>query len=117
MEQVIIIVHVLAALAIIGLILVQQGKGAEAGASFGGGAAQTVFGSKGTGNFFSRATAIFSLVFFITSFGLAIVAKNKAEVQANVGIPAVVEQQSSDLDAEVPVVNEAPSDVPEVPEQ
>ncbi|MDN3640894.1 preprotein translocase subunit SecG [Simiduia curdlanivorans] len=117
MEQLIIIVHVLAALAIIGLILLQQGKGAEAGASFGGGAAQTVFGSKGTGNFFSRATGIFSLIFFVTSFGLAIVAKNKAEVQANVGIPAVVEQVSPDLGAEVPVVDDAPSDVPEVPEQ
>jgi preprotein translocase subunit SecG len=116
MEQFIIIVHVLAALAIIGLILLQQGKGAEAGASFGGGASQTVFGSSGGGNFFSRATAIFSLIFFITSFGLAIVAKNKAAVQANVGIPALVEQ-SAPADVEVPVVEEQGSDVPEVPEQ
>lgn len=125
MEQLIIVVHVVAALAIIGLILLQQGKGAEAGASFGGGASQTVFGSQGGGNFFTRTTAIFSLIFFITSFGLAIVAKNRAEVQANAGIPAVVEQtldaQADEVpaldaqnDADVPVVDEPQ---PEPPEQ
>lgn len=125
MEQLIIVVHVVAALAIIGLILLQQGKGAEAGASFGGGASQTVFGSQGGGNFFTRTTAIFSLIFFITSFGLAIVAKNRAEVQANAGIPAVVEQtldaQADEVpaldaqnDADVPVVEESQ---PETPEQ
>lgn len=125
MEQLIIVVHVVAALAIIGLILLQQGKGAEAGASFGGGASQTVFGSQGGGNFFTRTTAIFSLIFFITSFGLAIVAKNRAEVQANAGIPAVVEQPlnasaeevpalDAQNDAEVPVPDEAE---PETPQQ
>lgn len=118
MEQIIIIVHVLAALAIIGLILLQQGKGAEAGASFGGGASQTVFGSKGSGNFFSRATSIFALIFFVTSFGLAIVAKNKAGVQANVGIPTLVEQAVPAQDPEVPVIeDDAGSDVPDVPQQ
>ena len=116
MEQLIIIEHVQAALAIIGLILLQQGKGAEAGASFGGGASQTVFGSSGGGNFFSRATAIFSLIFFITSFGLALVAKDKAAVQANVGIPALVEQ-AAPADAEVPVVEENDAGVPEAPEE
>ena len=99
----------LVAAAIIALILLQQGKGAEAGASFGAGASQTVFGSQGGGNFFTRATAIFAAIFFITSFGLAIAAKNKAAVDADAGIPAVIEQS-----AEMPVVNDVDSDVPQV---
>src|SRR5690625_219586 len=75
MQNIILLVHVLTALAIIGLILLQQGKGAVAGASFGGGASQTVFGSQGSSGFFTRATAILAVVFFATSFGLAIIAK------------------------------------------
>lgn len=79
MENIIFIVHLLVALAIIGLILMQQGKGAEMGASFGAGASQTLFGSGGSGNFFSRMTALLVAVFFITSFALAIIAKKQAD--------------------------------------
>ncbi|TPE55004.1 preprotein translocase subunit SecG [Maribrevibacterium harenarium] len=79
MEALILIFHVLAAIAIIALVLVQQGKGADAGASFGGGASQTVFGSQGGSSFFGRLTAIFALVFFATSFGLAFYASEKAK--------------------------------------
>ena len=75
MEALVLVVHVLAAVAIIGLVLIQQGKGADAGASFGGGASQTVFGSQGGGSFFGKLTAVFALVFFITSFGLAFFCK------------------------------------------
>src|SRR5690625_7970332 len=77
MQNIILLVHVLTALAIIGLILLQQGKGAVAGASFGGGASQTVFGSQGSSGFFTRATDILAVVFFATSFGLAIIAKQE----------------------------------------
>ena len=80
MEKIILIVHLLTALAIIGMILLQQGKGAEAGASFGSGASQTVLGSAGGWNFFSKATGILATVFFVTSFGLAVIAKNTAKV-------------------------------------
>src|SRR5690625_165718 len=80
MQNIILLVHVLTALAIIGLILLQQGKGAVAGASFGGGASQTVFGSQGSSGFFTRATAILAVVFFATSFGLAIIAKQEVRV-------------------------------------
>ena len=76
MEALVLVVHVLAAVAIIGLVLIQQGKGADAGASFGGGASQTVFGSQGGGSFFGKLTAVFALVFFITSFGLAFFASS-----------------------------------------
>ncbi len=66
MEQVVLIIHIMVAIGLIGLILVQHGKGAEAGASFGSGASQTVFGSQGSGNFLTRLTAILVTVFFIT---------------------------------------------------
>ena len=59
------------ALAIIGLIMLQQGKGADVGASFGAGASQTLFGSDGSGNVIAKATAWLSAIFFATSFGLA----------------------------------------------
>lgn len=99
MDKIILIVHMLTALGIIGLILLQQGKGAEAGASFGGGASQTVFGSSGGGNFFTRATAILATVFFVTSFGLAIVAKQNAGVSVDEGIPTLQVEPESDIPA------------------
>jgi len=109
MEQLVLVVHVLVAIGIISLILLQQGKGAEAGASFGAGASQTVFGSQGGGNFFTRATAVMATIFFVTSFGLAVIAKDKAAVGADAGIPSVVEQS-----AELPVAEEGDSEVPVV---
>ncbi len=90
METIILIVHVLAAAAVIGLILLQQGKGAEAGASFGSGASQTVFGSEGTGSFMSRTTAVFAVIFFVTSFSLAMVARQTADSVSDAGVPAVI---------------------------
>ncbi|EIK44048.1 preprotein translocase, SecG subunit [Cellvibrio sp. BR] len=119
MEKLVLIIHSLAAIAIIGLILLQQGKGAAAGASFGAGASQTVFGSEGSGNFFTRATAIIATIFFCTSFGLAVIAKNQSQVATQgLVVPATVQQQhipaASDVPAsEIPVAP-APSDVPAV---
>jgi len=80
MEQYILFFHFLIAVALIGLILIQQGKVAEAGASFGSGASQTVFGSGGSWNFFSKMTAILATVFFVTSVSLALIAKNKVVI-------------------------------------
>lgn len=71
MSSVILIVHVLVALALIGLVLLQHGKGADAGAAFGSGASATVFGSRGSGSFMTRLTAALATVFFITSLTLA----------------------------------------------
>jgi preprotein translocase subunit SecG len=126
MEKMILVIHVLTALSIIGLILVQQGKGAEAGASFGAGASQTVFGGEGSGNFFTRATAVLATLFFITSFGLAVVAKNNSELSGIEGmpdmnfvqeIPAAIETSAAEGD--VPIadnsrVDDSPSDIPPV---
>tara|TARA_B110000495_G_C22560423_1_gene338208 strand:- start:49 stop:435 length:387 start_codon:yes stop_codon:yes gene_type:complete len=80
MESIIIIVHVVAAIAITALVLIQQGKGAEMGASFGSGASQTLFGSSGSGNVLTRSTTIFAIVFFITSLSLAVIARQSADL-------------------------------------
>lgn len=95
METLVVVVHVVIAVALVGLILIQQGKGADAGAAFGGGASQTVFGSQGSGSFLTRVTSILALVFFITSFSLAIFAKQRAEVAGEAGIPTVEQVDES----------------------
>lgn len=113
MEKLVLIIHSLAALAIIALILLQQGKGAAAGASFGGGASQTVFGSEGSGNFFTRATAIIATIFFCTSFGLAVIAKNNSQIATKgLVVPSSALQQEVPVASDVPAPVTAPSDVP-----
>lgn len=79
MESIILVLHVLVAVAIVGLILLQQGKGAEMGASFGAGASQTVFGAAGSAGFLTKATAVLAAVFFATSLGLAVYAKKNSQ--------------------------------------
>ena len=80
MESIMIFVHVIAAIAITGLVLIQQGKGADMGASFGSGASQTIFGSSGSGNVLSKSTSIMAVIFFITSLGLAVIARDQADL-------------------------------------
>ncbi len=78
-DTVLLVVHLLVAIAVIGLVLIQHGKGADAGAAFGagaaGGASGSVFGAKGSSNFLSRSTAILAAVFFATSLSLAYMSK------------------------------------------
>ncbi|MCB1615165.1 MAG: preprotein translocase subunit SecG [Pseudomonadales bacterium] len=124
MEQILIAGHVLVCCAIIGLILLQQGKGAEMGASFGSGASQTIFGAAGSGNILSHTTAWLVAVFFVSSIGLAIVTKNRASLQVDVGVPSAdvieaVEKSSVpdrivvNDDSDIPVLNKAiQSDIP-----
>lgn len=76
MHTLVIIIHIIACFLMIGAILLQSGKGAEIGASFGG-SSQTVFGSRGPANFLSKFTVVVAVVFMITSFSLAILAKEK----------------------------------------
>ncbi|MEH6473504.1 MAG: preprotein translocase subunit SecG [Halopseudomonas sp.] len=94
METLILIAHVVLAVALIALVLLQQGKGAEAGAAFGSGASQTMFGSQGSGSFLSRTTGVIAAAIFLTSFVLAVYAKQKAESIADQGVPTpiVIEQ-------------------------
>jgi len=70
MEILLLVVHVLVGAAVIGLVLLQHGKGADMGAAFGSGSAGSLFGSSGSANFLSRTTAILATVFFVTSLGL-----------------------------------------------
>lgn len=76
-HTVLLVVHIIAALGIIVLVLLQQGKGADMGAAFGGGSSGSLFGATGSANFLSRSTATLAVIFFLTSLGLAYVAANK----------------------------------------
>ena len=75
--NVIVVLHVLIAFAIIGLVLLQHGKGADMGSGFGGGASGSLFGATGSANFLSRTTAVLATIFFLTSLGLAYFATTK----------------------------------------
>ncbi len=96
MYQAIIVIHILLGLGIIGLILMQQGKGADAGATFGGGASGSVFGAQGAASFLSRTTAILATMFFVTSLGLAWLNGNKTTPAADFMATPAVEKESSD---------------------
>ena len=78
MQKIVLIVHTLIALGIIALVLLQRGKGADAGAAFGAGASGTVFGARGSGSFFSRATAVLATAFFATSLTLAYLSSQRS---------------------------------------
>ncbi len=94
-ETLVVVSHVLFAVAVIVLILLQHGKGADAGAAFGAGASQTVFGSQGSATFLSKMTAILAVLFFVTSFSLAVFAKQRAEMVADPYAIAPAEQSSA----------------------
>ncbi|HEX9810692.1 MAG TPA: preprotein translocase subunit SecG [Burkholderiales bacterium] len=74
MREIIVVVDILAAVGLVALVLLQQGKGADMGAAFGSGASQTLFGSRGTANFLTRTTAVLALVFFVANLVLAYLA-------------------------------------------
>ncbi|MDH5785161.1 MAG: preprotein translocase subunit SecG [Chromatiales bacterium] len=109
METIILIVHVLAAVGVVALVLIQQGKGADMGAAFGSGASSTVFGSQGSSSFITRATAILATTFFITSMGLAMISSQGVEDTSVV--EAVTSQE---VDSGAPVAEDMPS-APEAP--
>jgi preprotein translocase subunit SecG len=113
----IIITHGIIALEIIGLILIQQGKGAEMGASFGSGASQTMFGSGGSINFFTKLTALLAVAFFSTSFSLAIIAKNQSSIPLDDGVPIVVEEAVIDQAIERPMIEDDVPFIEQVVEQ
>nr|WP_163501648.1 preprotein translocase subunit SecG [Halomonas socia] len=117
MQVAILMIHVVIAITLVALILLQQGKGAEAGAAFGGGASQTVFGSRGSGGFLSKFTALLAVSFFVTSMALAYFA-TQASQAPEAGIPdsRLIEQQqgvptlddeAADMDNTAPVLEES----------
>lgn len=105
-EQLVLIIHVLIAVVILGLIMLQQGKGADAGASFGGGASQTVLGVAGGGNLLTRWTSILAAVFFATSLTLGYFAKLKSDSLTGVDIevPAVETVVEQPVNEEIPAM-------------
>jgi preprotein translocase subunit SecG len=136
-ETLLVVLHVLLAVGLIGLVLMQHGKGADAGAAFGSGASATVFGARGATSFLSRATSILATLFFLTSLALAYFAMRAGErpgilSQAPAAATApkaapkpatpelpVVPQTKTDAAPEVPVVTEkkpaAPAAATETP--
>ena len=116
----VLVVHVLAALGVIGLVLLQHGKGADVGAAFGSGASGSLFGATGSANFLSRTTAILAAVFFLSSLGLAYLANVKPKAPASVmdsgAPPAAGAAKSPAAESSKPPAPEAPapkgSDVP-----
>lgn len=117
MHTILVVVQVLAAIALIGLVLLQHGKGADAGAAFGSGASGTVFGSRGSANFLSRATAVCAAVFFLASLSLAYVVQiRKAPDSVTDGAaPAQTDAPAATPSAEPAAKDEQP-EAPKVPE-
>jgi preprotein translocase subunit SecG len=91
MQQLILIFHVLLCMGLIGLVLMQQGKGADLGASFGSGASQTVFGSQGSGSFLLKLTGFLALLFFVTSLTLTYLAAHGSK-QSQINLPGSITQ-------------------------
>jgi preprotein translocase subunit SecG len=108
----VLIAHTLIALGIIALVLLQRGKGADAGAAFGAGASGTVFGSRGSGSFFSRATAVLATAFFASSLTLAYLSSQRAgdpERLIENAQPAAEQTEAVPVPVEAAPVDEMPA--------
>jgi preprotein translocase subunit SecG len=119
LQEVLIVAYLVVALLLIGLVLIQQGKGADMGASLGGGGSNTVFGSSGSGNFLTRSTAILATLFFIISLllgSLSASSEKAVDEWENLEVPvsAPVELPAADVPVNTaPVQSSVPaSDVP-----
>ncbi len=126
MYQVIIVVHVLLGLGVIGFVLIQHGKGADAGAAFGSASSGSVFGAQGASSFLSRTTAVLAALFFATSLGLAILSgyqgtgveadlMDTPEVEEGFAdVPVVNDEDSKPKEGSLPIIKE---DIPSVLEE
>jgi preprotein translocase subunit SecG len=102
-QSIILIAHVLISVSIIGLVLLQKGKGADAGAAFGSGASGTVFGARGSSNFLSRSTGLLATAFFATSLSLAYLGSRQAPTES-------LMDQAEPLGEEVMIISPLPSE-------
>jgi preprotein translocase subunit SecG len=107
MQTILTVLHLFLAIGLVGLVLMQHGRGADAGAAFGSGASATVFGARGSTSFLSRATAVLATTFFLTSMALAYFA-------AQVGEPRGL-MEGVELPAEVPAPPSRVEDIPVPP--
>ena len=111
METFVWIIHTLAALGVIGLVLIQHGKGADMGAAFGSGSAGSLFGSTGASNFLSKTTGVLAAIFFISSLGLTYLSSHRQSGGVMQSAPAVVQPApvTTEKKADVPVSTTAPA--------
>ena len=117
MHTVLVIIQVFAAIVLIALVLLQHGKGADAGAAFGSGASGTVFGSRGSANFLSRATAVCAAVFFVASLSLAYVVQvRKAPDSVTDTVAPAQPDSPAVVPSEQPTAAEQQPETPKVPE-
>jgi preprotein translocase subunit SecG len=115
-QKAVLIGHTLIALLIIVLVLLQRGKGADAGAAFGAGASGTVFGARGSGSFFSRATAVCATAFFMTSLTLAYLSSQNSAVPSSViDDVAVVEDAVEAVESDMPSLETGAEDTTDMP--
>ena len=112
--NILIVVHVLVALGIIGLVLLQHGKGADMGSGFGGGASGSLFGATGSANFLSRTTAVLAALFFMLSLALAYVATRKPAEEGGGVIDAIRAKQTQPAkpEAKKPEAEKPAADAP-----
>lgn len=122
MQTILNVFHLFLAIGLVGLVLIQHGKGADAGAAFGSGASATVFGARGSGNFLSRATGVIAALFFMTSMALAYFASQIGEpvgLMEGVEVPATEQPAGGDMRQDVPAIPGTAggaTDVPAVPQ-
>ncbi len=119
LHTLVLVVHVLIGVMIVALVLLQRGKGADAGAAFGAGASGTVFGARGSANFLSRSTAVLALLFFGTSLGLAYLGTQRKAPESLLDA-AEVAQMPAELPGQPssPVTGTStPADLPALPGQ
>jgi len=113
MYEILLVVYLIVSLALVGMILIQQGKGADMGSSFGAGASATVFGSSGAGNFMTKTTTTLATIFFVLSIVLGNLTTGqikKSDEWENLSAPVATEAAPAESD--VPVTNDNNSDVP-----
>ena len=116
LSNILLVVHLIVAVTIVILVLLQQGKASDIGASFGGGSSQSLFGARGSANFLSRMTSVLVTGFFVSSLVLAIIYTRQGQEASSLSGSTVLEQTQNAVAAD-PIVNDGESDVPAAPSE
>jgi len=116
LHLILLVFQVVVAVSLIGFILIQHGKGADAGAAFGSGASSTVFGSQGSGNFMTRTTTVLAFLFLSNSLALGYIATQRVVEPMSImeSEPVVVEEV---MITDIPTIDAAESDIPSIPKE
>ncbi len=111
MQNILLVFHIFLAIGLVGLVLIQHGRGADAGAAFGSGASSTIFGARGASSFLTRTTAILATLFFVTSLRLAYFTNRSVEPQS------IMDRAQQQQAQEAPPAPAPTTDVPAVPSE